>query len=286
MPADADYLEAFPDAPSSHRDTELRVMFIHGGGSKDGDDRENEPFARYLRARFERFSMRAVRHTSDFELVVRTHAEEAARFQPDVIVGQSQGGPTMLELMHRGLWHGPSVLCCPASVPTVDDHLQRLPDDVPLLIATGDADEQVPLQRVQALHSANQARLQQGLGLVVVADAHALCSLLHDGKPAAHLEGSAGVEPACGTLFDLVQAVWAMRERVASKRGYVHAERLPTVSTQVQHASSMLDLPPGCSWKQTVLDEMLAHVQARVAELRLALEANASVAGDRTHGVL
>ena len=270
MPADAAYLAANPVAPASQRDTDLRVMFIHGGGSTDGDDRENEPFARYLRARFEHFSMQVVRHTSDFELVIRTHAEEAQRFRPDVIVGRSQGGPTILELMHRGLWNGPSVLCCPAIVPTVDDHLQHLPDNVPLLLATGNADEQVPLERVQGLYDANHARLQRGLGLIVVEDVHALCSLLDDGQPAAHLAGSAGVDPSCGTLYDMVQTVWAMRECVASKKGYAHLERLPAAGGEVSGPTTVVG-------HARVLDELLAHVQARVGTLRKALGGSASV---------
>jgi len=218
----------FPVKPSDEQDSSLRVMFIHGGGSTDGLDRTHDPYAVYLRARFQHFTMRSVRQTSDFELVVRTHAEEAATFRPDVIVGQSQGGPTILELMHRGLWQGPSVICCPALVDGVDDHLLHLLDNVPILLVTGRLDQQVPLHRVQSLHAANSARLAGGLGLIVVEDIHSLCSLCNDAIPAAHVDGSAGIEDSgCGTLYAMVRTVWAMRERVASESGYKHEERLP-----------------------------------------------------------
>ena len=237
MPSDE--LASHPVAPAPDRNDRLRVMFIHGGGSTDVSDREQEPFARYLRARYDQFSMKAVRHTSDFESVIRTHAEEARRFKPDIIVGRSQGGPTILELMHRGIWCGPAVLCCPAIVPIVDDHLMRLPDSLPLLIVTGASDEQVPLTRVEDLYAANRARLQGGCALIVVQDTHALCSLLNDAKPVPHLDGSHGADPACGTLGQMIQACWEMRQRVAAKAGYDHGARLPADSHRASDSTGL-----------------------------------------------
>ena len=237
MPASDDYLASHPVAPPPVRNDSLRVMFVHGGGSTDVTDKEQSPFARYLRARFEHFSMKAVRHTSDFELVIRTHAEEARRFQPDILVGKSQGGPTILEMMHRGIWRGPAVLCCPAIVPEVDAHLMRLPDSLPLLIVAGASDEQVPLARVEDLYAANRARLQGGCALIVVQDRHALHSLLNDAEPAPHLEGSDGADTACGTLAQMVETCWEMRQRCAAKAGYDHAARLPAAEVPVSAAA-------------------------------------------------
>ena len=81
-----------PGTPTSGKNTTLRVMFIHGGGSKAGFDRTQEPFAVYLRAHFKHFSMRQIDHTSDFGFVVDQHAQEIAEFKPDVLLGRSQGG--------------------------------------------------------------------------------------------------------------------------------------------------------------------------------------------------
>ena len=93
--------------PSGRKDGDLRVLFVHGGRASDSRDTRQSPFALYLSARFENFAMRCVRHTSDFEHSISEHAEEIESFHPDVVVGRSQGGPTILELVHRGLWRGP-----------------------------------------------------------------------------------------------------------------------------------------------------------------------------------
>ena len=83
---------------------------------------------------------------------------------------------------------------------------------------------------MEDLYAANSARLQGGCGLIVVQDEHALCSLLNDAKPAPHLDGSDGVDPNCGTLSQMVQVCWQMRQRVVAQGGYDHDERLPADS--------------------------------------------------------
>ena len=217
--------------PSGRKDGDLRVLFVHGGGASDSRDTRQSPFALYLSARFENFAMRCVRHTSDFEHSISEHAEEIESFHPDVVVGRSQGGPTILELVHRGLWRGPSVLCCPAIVPGVDDHLMALPADVPFLVVTGAVDEQVPLDRVTDFVKANALRLRGGLRLCVVNDRHGLRSLCDDERPATVLDAMAPpietrreVPSEAVTLYDLVRSCWDLRLRC--QQPYRHEARI------------------------------------------------------------
>ena len=86
----------FRVAPSSEVDADIRVLFIHGGGRSA--DRSMDAFPVYLRARFQHFAMRSVEKTHDFELVIREHTEEIRSFRPVIVVGHSQGGPTILEV--------------------------------------------------------------------------------------------------------------------------------------------------------------------------------------------
>ena len=137
-----------------------------------------------------------------------------------------------------------------------------MPDSLPLLIVTGASDEQVPLTRVEDLYAANSARLQGGIGLIVVQDEHALCSLLNDAKPAPHLDGSDGVDPNCGTLSQMVQACWQMRQRVVAKSGYDHDARLPAdsanASAPARPAGRSVRLQSSQSAGQPGLDAVVA----------------------------
>ena len=231
--------DTFPVNPIHQPNAEyssLKVLFIHGGGSTVSyQDRTQEPFATYLSTKFgENFTMKTVRYTSDFEGVISTHAQEIARFRPDVVVGRSQGGPTILALIKRRLWLGPSVICCPALVASVDRPLVTdLPDHVPLLVLTGQVDEQVPVRRVKHMlfNPELRQRLGAGIELVVVDDIHSLRSVLNDNHPAKVLQWTSG----CGsdqvniqqdvTLQSCISRVWSLRQQV--KGQYIHEDRIP-----------------------------------------------------------
>eukprot|EP00941_MAST-03F_sp_MAST-3F-sp1_P000236 g236.t1 len=189
-PATSITKDTFPvvPIPRSPHIAPIKVLFIHGGGSRDNFNRFLEPFAVYLKTVFgkDNFTMKNVRMTSDFELCIATHGEEIKRFRPDVVVGRSQGGPTILALIKRKMWLGPSVICCPALVPGLDDHLvTNLPRNVPIVLLIGLVDEQVPYKRVCQMLWNEKVRehLGKGFEAYCVDDIHALKSILNDEKP-------------------------------------------------------------------------------------------------------
>ena len=240
-------------------DAGLRVLFI-GGGNKDGFDQAQEPVPRYLRDHFKHFSMAVARHTSDFEVCVRTHAQQLAAFRPDVVVAHSRGGPTALTLIQRGFWRGPTLLMCPAVVPGLDDAICHLRTDAPVLVLAGAQDEHVPLRYLESLWAQNESKLQDGFQVLVVRDCHALITVLDDDCPkqyelmgfrhrpltttetltsfgdnsgtskqvgncavTSHLPlGLAAASYGC-TLYELVYECWAMRLRTV--QNYEHEDR-------------------------------------------------------------
>jgi len=152
----------------------MRVLFIHGGGSTSRNDRTKDPYAIYLREELgEDFYMVPMRFTHDFEWCIKTQAKAVKDFQPDVIVGRSQGGPTVLSLIHRGYWSGPSLLCCPAIVPGVDN--LNIPSGIPVVVLAGNHDEQVPYSRIIYFCQKNLKRLgSASFEWVTVKDRHNL----------------------------------------------------------------------------------------------------------------
>lgn len=112
----------------------IRVQFIHG--------LEGSPQGRKARLLAEHFDARTpAMKTGDFEGCVRRQAEEAARFQPDVLAGSSFGGGVAVALLQRGLWRGPTLLLAPAAL---HQGLElRLPEGVRVWIVHGTRDDLV-----------------------------------------------------------------------------------------------------------------------------------------------
>jgi len=176
----------------------LRVLFIHGGGSGKGRDLSRQAFAKYLQKRYSHVHVEHMLDTTNFEACIDQQAQAIQRFHPHVIVTKSQGGPIIMELMQRGYWLGPSVLCCAALIPNWDDF--TLPPGVPFILLNGSKDVAVPLQVAHHLIEVNK-NLEQNIKLVVVEDGHALKTVLHD-------------ETARPNLYSLVCQVWDMRLKV------------------------------------------------------------------------
>lgn len=153
----------------------LRVLFIHGGGWGQGRHLGQQEFALYLRKHFEQSHIEEMQNTSLFDVCIAQQSHAIVDFQPHVIVCKSQGGPTLLRLIHEGVWRGPSIMCCPAVVPGIDNF--DLPDGVPFVLLSGADDVAVPVRNVVALQNHNAAR---DVRRVIVRDNHGLYSLLKD----------------------------------------------------------------------------------------------------------
>src|SRR5690606_19664084 len=121
-------------------------------------------------------------------------ARAISSFRPHILVGKSQGGPTILQLIHRGYWKGPSLICCGAVVPGLDDC--SLPDKVPFLLCYGSKDIAVPLSVAEHILEVNK-HLGENIKLVVVEDDHSLAGLVNDEN-----------DP---NLFSLIRQLWRMR---------------------------------------------------------------------------
>ena len=167
----------------------LKVLFIHGGGYAKNRDLSKQPFAKYLESHFDNTHIEHMTNTGLFEVCIRQQAKAIVNYKPDLIVCKSQGGPTLFQLWHRKIWHGPSILCCPAVVPGIDN-LQFIDydnndnkecNDVSILIVNGSKDVAVPMDRIESILSNNKIMYQNNLlRKVVVNDDHGLLTLLDD----------------------------------------------------------------------------------------------------------
>ncbi|GAB5354187.1 hypothetical protein AAMO2058_000098200 [Amorphochlora amoebiformis] len=220
----------------------MRVLFIHGGGSTSRNDRTKDPYAIYLREELgEDFYMVPMRFTHDFEWCIKTQAKAVKDFQPDVIVGRSQGGPTVLSLIHRGYWSGPSLLCCPAIVPGVDN--LNIPSGIPVVVLAGNHDEQVPYSRIIYFCQKNLKRLgsasfewKTNINISEIEKYRAAnpepkkdrkTSEPKVSNPASEpREDRNSSEPKMGRILlrELVERTWAKRLTVP---GYDHSKRFP-----------------------------------------------------------
>eukprot|EP00750_Incisomonas_marina_P027418 INCI6189.3.p1 GENE.INCI6189.3~~INCI6189.3.p1 ORF type:complete len:319 (+),score=45.10 INCI6189.3:214-1170(+) len=153
----------------------LRVLFIHGGGWGQGRHLGQQEFALYLRKHFKQCHIEEMQNTSLFNACIAQQSHAIVEFQPHVVVCKSQGGPTLLRLIHDGVWKGPSIMCCPAVVPGIDNF--DLPDGVPFVLLSGADDVAVPVRNVVALQHHNAVR---DVRRVIVRDDHGLYSLLKD----------------------------------------------------------------------------------------------------------
>ena len=159
----------------------LKVLFIHGGGYRVNSDLSKQPFAQYLESHFENTHIENMKNTSLFEQCIRQQTKAIIEYKPHLIVCKSQGGPTLFQLLHRGIWRGPSVLCCPAIVPGIDN--TKLVHDVPFLIVSGSNDVAVPLSRIDHIIKDNQQFVDNNtVDKCIVDDDHGLLTLLDDEK--------------------------------------------------------------------------------------------------------
>jgi hypothetical protein len=164
---------ASPEMPELSR---LRIQFVHGGGwsPQRPNDVTQWPLE-FLERRCADASMARCPDTTDFGAVVRRVGREIASFRPDVLVGKSQGGPTILKLMKLGVWKGPAVLLCPALFYGFDDFVVPETQCPALVACLGSRDVAVPPHVGEALVRENQDRATRGEVLLrVVDDDHSL----------------------------------------------------------------------------------------------------------------
>lgn len=103
-------------------------------------------------------------------------AEAVKAISPDVLVGSSFGGGLAVELMHRGLWSGPTVLLAPAAK-RMFGH-QCLPaTKARTVILHGRADEIVPVADSVELATKSPGEVQ----LCLVSDEHRLTASVDAG---------------------------------------------------------------------------------------------------------
>ncbi len=146
------------------------MQFVHGfEGSPQGA--KARLFAEHFTA------LTPAMGTSDFENCVAVHADHLASFGPDVLVGSSFGGAVALELLHRGVWRGPTLLLAPAVARR--GPAAHLPDGVRVWIVHGLRDALVPIDGSRALARTGSPELVR---LIEVDDDHALHGLVQSGE--------------------------------------------------------------------------------------------------------
>jgi len=206
---------------------QLRILFIHGGGYGVGRDLTQQPFAEYLRLHFPNFHMEHMTDTSNWQACLQQQADAIRKFRPDIVIGKSQGGPTILQLIHQQCWKGPSILCCPALVPGIDNF--QLPPHIPVIVVVGSEDRAVPVRIGEKFLEVN-VQYKQNIKLYTVHAGHGLKCLCEENEPI--------------TLTTLINEVWAMRLKV---EGFDPAQSIPDAKliTAVPHA--LLSSPSSAS---------------------------------------
>jgi len=195
---------------------ELRVLFIHGGGSLGArKDMRSEPIPCYLEREYSHFHAQNIIDTSRFDAIVAAHTRALRWFAPDVVVTHSQGGPALMALVEAKVWRGPSLLLAPAFVPGVDT--LHFPSTMPICALFADQDAQVPLSVLEALVEANQSN---PLTTIVITDDHEVASLLVEPIGGGGGKGGGGRR----SLTELIADLWRAKDSVI---GYKHSDRLP-----------------------------------------------------------
>ena len=132
---------------------DIRVQFVHGlEGSPQGAK------ARLFAEHFD--TVTPAMDTSDFEASVKAQATALVSHRPDILVGSSFGGAVVVELLARGLWHGPTLLLAQAAIHY--DPTARLPEDVPIWLVHGKDDTLIDPEhsrRLAATASSDTVRL-------------------------------------------------------------------------------------------------------------------------------
>jgi len=214
----------------------LRVLFIHGGGGRTGvqSDLTQKPVPSYLRERYQNFHATNVADTSDFEGMIATHARAirflslflhdpsrmiiimipvwSRSFQPDVVIGKSQGSPCLKHLIDRGVWRGPSLLIVPAFVHMMDDlHFAK---DYPSLLVFGDQDVAVPLSTRNSVNEVNAGLKEDSeLKIYTFADGHSMNLITY--------------ETFEHNLDVLIKELWEMK---FANKAYAHEKRFPPLT--------------------------------------------------------
>jgi len=147
-----------------------RVQFIHGlEGSPSGSK------ARLFSDHFT--TSTPAMNTKDFESCVDVHEREIGSFRPDVLVGSSFGGGVALELLHRGLWTGPTLLLAQAAVRI--GKRTTIPEGRRVWIVHGTQDEVVDINDSRTLARTGSPSLVR---LIEVDDDHSLHAMVADGR--------------------------------------------------------------------------------------------------------
>lgn len=156
---------------------ELRVLFIHGGGYATDRDLTKQKFSVYLSSKFKNFHCEHMTNTSDGPRCIKEQIQAISKFKPDLIVTKSQGGSLILELIHKGFWNGPTVMCCPAIILGIDDF--TLPENVPFIALFGEDDVAVPVVRSEVLKMKNE-KIGDNLEVIIIKDNHSLRTVCDD----------------------------------------------------------------------------------------------------------
>ena len=147
-----------------------RVQFIHGlEGSPSGAK------ARLFAAHFT--TPTPSMNTKDFEACVDVHEREIGSFRPDVLIGSSFGGGIALELLHRGVWTGPTLLLAQAAVRI--GKRTTIPVGRRVWVVHGTQDEMIDVNDSRQLAQTGTPALVR---LIEVDDHHSLHAMVADGR--------------------------------------------------------------------------------------------------------
>jgi alpha/beta superfamily hydrolase len=140
----------------------LRVQFIHG--------LESSPSGIKARLFAEHFTaITPAMDTRDFDSCVVLQERTIAEFRPDVLVGSSFGGAVAVELLHRGVWRGPTLLLAQAALRFARH--DTLPEGIRVWLVHGTADTVVDVEDSRRLARTGSSDLVR---LIEVDDDHSL----------------------------------------------------------------------------------------------------------------
>jgi alpha-beta hydrolase superfamily lysophospholipase len=158
---------------------DVRVQFIHGLESSPQGAK-----AQLLARHFT--TCTPAMDTRDFAASVEVQATAVREFAPHVLVGSSYGGAIAVELLQRGLWHGPTLLLAQAALRRGQPAV--LPQGVTVWLVHGSRDEIIDPEDSRVLaRSGSSGRVR----LIEVDDVHALHTTVEDGRLVGWVEALA-----------------------------------------------------------------------------------------------